>query len=126
MTAQINASKPKLKQMLYYKNTKLRSRRRSRKGHVYIYSAKMPLTRTPVSVACNSAMISYRGSAPAPSHHPPLLKKPALRLYISPSLKEKEEKKKKNLTSRRSITMLVNIGLIVVLQLLLLGVYYYT
>ena len=98
-----------------------------RKGHVYIYSAKMPLTRAPILVICNSAIISYRGSALAPSHHPPLLKKPALRLYISPSLEEKEEKKKRNLTSRHSITMPVNIGLAAVLQfLLLLGVYYYT
>ena len=81
--------------MLYYKDTKLRSRRRSRKGYVYIYSAKMPLIRAPVSVTCNSATISCRGSALVPSHHPPFLKKPALRLYISPSLEEKEEKKKK-------------------------------
>ena len=81
--------------MLYYKNTKLRSRRRLRKGHVYIYSAKMPLTRAPVLVTCNSTTISYRGGAPAPSHHPPLSIKPALRLYISPSLEEKEEKKEK-------------------------------
>ena len=94
ITAQTNASKPKLERMLYYKDTKLRSRRRSRKGHIYIHSTKMPLTRAPVSVACNGAIISYRGGTPAPSHHPPLLKKPALRLCISPSLKEKEEKKK--------------------------------
>ena len=46
--AQINASKLKLKRMLYCKDTKLRSRRRSRKGHVYIYSIKMPLIRAPV------------------------------------------------------------------------------
>ena len=95
VTARTNASKPKFKQMLYYKDTKLRSRRKSREGHVYIYSAKIPLTRAPISVAYNSATISYRGSTPAPSHYPPLLKKPALRLYISPSLEEKEEKKKK-------------------------------
>ena len=80
--------------MLYYKNTKLRSRRRSKKGHVYIYSAKMPLTKAPISVIYNNAIISYRNSAPVPSYHPPLLKKPALRLYISPSLEEKKEKKK--------------------------------
>ena len=80
--------------MLYYKDTKLRSRRRSREGHVYIYSAKILLTRAPVSVAYNSAMISYRGGAPVLSHYLPLLKKPALRLCISPSLEEKEEKKK--------------------------------
>ena len=79
--------------MLYYKDTKLRSRRRSREGHVYIYNAKIPLTRAPVSVAYNSAMISCRGGAPALSHHPPLLKKPALRLY--PLVKRKEEKRKK-------------------------------
>ena len=79
--------------MLYYKDTKLRSRRRSRKGHVYIHSAKIPLTRAPVSVAYNGAIISCRGSAPAPSHHPPLPKKPALRLY--PLVKRKEEKRKK-------------------------------
>ena len=54
----------------------------------------MPLTGAPVSVAYNNTTISYRGGAPAPSHHPPLLKKPALRLCISPSLKEKKEKKK--------------------------------
>ena len=53
--------------MLYYKDTKLRSRRRSRKGHVYIHSAKIPLIRAPVSVIYNGAMISYRGGAPAPS-----------------------------------------------------------
>ena len=79
--------------MLYYKDTKLRSRRRSREGHVYIHSAKIPLTRAPVSVAYNGATISYRGGAPAPLHHPPLPKKPALRLY--PLIKRKEEKRKK-------------------------------
>ena len=96
MTVRINASKPKLEQILYYKDTKLRSRRRSREGHVYIYSAKIPLTRAPVSVIYNSAMISYRGGTLAPLYHPPLLKKPALRLY--PLIKRKEEKRK-NLTS---------------------------
>ena len=110
--------------MLYYKNTKLRSRRRLREGHIYIYSAKIPLTRAPVSVAYNSATISYRGSALALSHHPPLLKKPALRLY--PLVKRKEEKRKKS-SLQHLIAMLVNIGLAAVLQLLLLlGVYYYT
>ena len=79
--------------MLYYKDTKLRSRRRSREGHVYIYSAKIPLTRAPVSVANNNATISYKGGALAPSHYPPLPKKPALRLY--PLIKKKEEKRKK-------------------------------
>ena len=54
--------------MLYYKDTKLRSRRRSREGHIYIYSAKIPLTRAPVSVVYNGAMISYRGGALALSH----------------------------------------------------------
>ena len=73
MTARTNASELKLEQMLYYKNTKLRSRRRSREGHVYIYSAKIPLTRAPVSVVYNSAMISYRGGTPAPSHKRPFL-----------------------------------------------------
>ena len=53
--------------MLYYEDTKLRNRRRSREGYVYIYSAKIPLTRAPVSVTYNSAIISYRGGAPAPS-----------------------------------------------------------
>ena len=48
VTAQTNASEPKLERMLYYEDTKLRSRRRSRKGHVYIHSAKKPLTRAPV------------------------------------------------------------------------------
>ena len=67
--AQINASEPKLKRMLYYEDTKLRSRRRSREGHVYIHSAKIPLTRAPVSVAYNGATISYRGGAPAPSQY---------------------------------------------------------
>ena len=52
--------------MLYYKDTKLKSKRKSRKGHVYIYSAKIPLTRAPVLVAYNGAIISYRGGAPAP------------------------------------------------------------
>ena len=103
--------------MLYYKDTKLRSRRRSREGHVYIYSAKIPLTRTPILVVYNGAMISYRGSTPVPLHHPPFLKKPALRLY--PLVKRKEEKKKKS-SIWRLIAMLVNIGLIAVLQLLLL------
>ena len=36
VTARTNASEPKLERMLYYKDTKLRSRRRSRRGHVYI------------------------------------------------------------------------------------------
>ena len=93
MTAQINASKPKLERILYYKDTKLRSRRRSREGHIYIYSAKIPLTRAPVSVAYNSAIISYKSSALAPSHHPPLPKKPAFRLY--PLIKKKGKKRKK-------------------------------
>ena len=70
--ARTNTSKPKLKRMLYYKDTKLRSRRRSREGHVYIHSAKIPLTKAPISVANNGATISYRGSAAAPLHHPPL------------------------------------------------------
>ena len=113
--------------MLYYKDTKLRSRRRSRKGHVYIYSTKMPLIRAPVQVVYNSATIFCKSSALALLHHSPLLKKPALRLCISPSLKEKEEKKKRNLISRRLIAMPVNIRLAAVLQLLLLlGVYHYT
>ena len=93
--ARTNTSKPKLERMLYYKDTKLRSRRRSRKGHVYIYSTKMPLTRAPVLVTCNGATISYRGGALVLSYYLPLSKKPALRLCISPSLKEKEEKEKK-------------------------------
>ena len=79
--------------MLYYKDTKLRSRRRSREGHVYIYSAKIPLTRAPVSVAYNNATISCRGGTPALSYYPPFPKKPALRLY--PLIKRKEEKRKK-------------------------------
>ena len=54
----------------------------------------MLLTRAPVLIAYNNAIISYRGSAPVPLHYPPLPKKPALRLYISPSLEEKEKKKK--------------------------------
>jgi hypothetical protein len=54
--------------MLYYEDTKLRSRRRLREGHVCIHSAKIPLTRAPVSVAYNSAIISYRGGALALSH----------------------------------------------------------
>ena len=54
--------------MLYYEDTKLRSRRRSREGHVYIHSAKIPLTRAPVLVANNGATISCRGGALAPSH----------------------------------------------------------
>ena len=83
--------------MLYYKDTKLRSRRRSRKGHVYIHSAKMPLTRAPILVVYNGAIISYRGGALVPSYHPPFLKKPAFRLY--PLIKRKEEKRKKNLAS---------------------------
>ena len=40
-----------------------------REGHVYIHSAKIPLTRAPVSVAYNGAMISCRGGAPAPSQN---------------------------------------------------------
>jgi hypothetical protein len=94
VTAQINASELKLERMLYYEDTKLRSRRRSREGYIYIYSAKIPLTRAPVLVVYN-AIISYRGGALALSHHPPLPKKPALRLY--PLVKRKEEKRKKNL-----------------------------
>jgi hypothetical protein len=54
--------------MLYYKDTKLRSRRRLREGHVYIYSAKIPLTRAPILVAYNGAMISCRGGALALLH----------------------------------------------------------
>jgi hypothetical protein len=79
--------------MLYYKDTKPKSRRRSREGHIYIYSAKIPLTRAPVSVAYNSAIISCRGGALVLSYYPPLLKKPAFRLY--PLVKRKEEKRKK-------------------------------
>ena len=60
--------------MLYYEDTKLRSRRRSREGHVYIHRAKIPLTRAPVSVAYNGAIISCRGGAPAPSQYRALLK----------------------------------------------------
>ena len=67
MTARTNASEPKLERMLYYEDTKLRSKRRSREGHVYIHSAKIPLTRAPVSVAYNGATISCRGGALAPS-----------------------------------------------------------
>ena len=83
--------------MLYYKNTKLRSRKNSRKGHIYIHSAKIPLTRAPILVVYNGAIISYRGGALAPLYYPPLLKKPAFRLY--PLIKRKEEKRKKNLAS---------------------------
>ena len=80
--------------MLYYKDTKLRSRRRSREGHVYIYNAKIPLTRAPISIIYNGAIISYRGGIPAPLYYPSLPKKPALRLY--PLIKRKEEKRKKS------------------------------
>ena len=66
VTARTNASEPKLERMLYYEDTKLRSRRRSREGHVYIHSAKIPLTRAPVSVVNNSATISCRGGVLAP------------------------------------------------------------
>jgi hypothetical protein len=78
--------------MLYYKNTKLRSKRRLREGYIYIYNTKIPLTRAPVSVIYNNTIISYRGGALALLYYPPFLKKPALRLY--PLIKKKEEKKK--------------------------------
>ena len=48
--------------MLYYKDTKLRNRRKSREGYIYIYSTKIPLTRAPISVAYNNATIFCRGS----------------------------------------------------------------
>ena len=69
--------------MLPYKDTKLRSRRRSREGHVYIHSAKIPLTRAPVSVAYNGATISCRGGAPAPSQ-----KVPIAAIYVADSVNQ--------------------------------------
>ena len=112
VTARTNTSKPKLEQMLYYKNTKLRSRRKGPQWQ-YIHST---------GELWRLRQASCRGGTLVLLYHPPFLKKPALRRY--PLLKKKEEKEKekrkeKKYSIQRSIAILVNIGLAALLQPLL-------
>jgi len=92
--------------LLPYKNTKLRRRRRGKEalgGNIHA-TGRLRILR----------QASLGDGALAPSHHPPFLKKPALRLC--PLIEEKEEKEKKKKSSIwRLITMLVNIELATVL-----------
>jgi len=73
--------------MLYYEDTKLRSRRRLRKGlYTRAKSPSEPLTRLHVDVA---------GAVPQRRHiTPPFQKKPALRL-CKPLVKRERKRKKK-------------------------------